>query len=234
MERGLAESRAKAQAAIEAGGVRVNGVVIEKPSASIAENAALDVTPAHPWVSRGGVKLAFALDHFGVDPAGSVCLDVGSSTGGFTHVLLHRGAEHVTAVDVGRDQMHARLRDDPRVTILENTDARTLTSARLPQPPDLVVCDASFIALSQILPVPLGLAAHAADALVLIKPQFEAGKETQRDKRGHLPDAVAHDVAGNVADALNGLADFRLAGFVASPIRGGEGALEWLAHLRRP
>jgi 23S rRNA (cytidine1920-2'-O)/16S rRNA (cytidine1409-2'-O)-methyltransferase len=233
VRRGVCETRAKAQEAIVAGGVRVDGVVALKAAQPVSPDADIAIDPPHPWVSRGGVKLAAALEAFGVDPAGCVCLDIGSSTGGFTHILLHRGAEHVTAVDVGRDQMHARLRDDPRVTLLEGVDARALVPVRLLQPPDLVVCDASFIALSQILPTPLGLAARAADAVVLIKPQFEAGKDAPRNKRGLLADDHAIEVANSTARALDGLERFHLLGVIESPIRGGEGALEMLAHYRR-
>jgi len=156
--RGLAESRAKARAAIEAGGVLANGAVVMKASDLLDEDALLDVTPPHPWVSRGGVKLAAALDAFGIDPTGRVCLDVGASTGGFTHVLITRGAARVYAVDVGRDQLHPKLRGDARVTSLEQTDARTLTRALIPEPPTLIVCDASFIGATKVLAVPMSLA----------------------------------------------------------------------------
>lgn len=230
---GLAESRAKAQAAIRAGLVRVNGQVIDKTSTLVGPHAHLQLTPPHPWVSRGGVKLAAALDAFGLDPAGRACLDIGSSTGGFTHVLLHRNAAHVTAVDVGRDQMHAQLRGDPRVTLLEGVDARALTASQLARAPDIIVCDASFIGLAQILPAPLALAAETAACVVLIKPQFEAGRRAPRNKRGLLADDLAAEVAHSTAQALDGLQGFRLTGVITSPIRGGEGALEMLAGYRR-
>jgi len=163
--RGLVESRAKARAAIEAGGARADGRVIAKPSDLIEEDAALDVAPPHPWVSRAGVKLAHALDAFGVDPAGRVCLDVGASTGGFTHVLRARGAQNVYAVDVGQGQLHATLRGDPGVVNLERTDARVLTAALIAEPPSLIVCDASFIGAAKVLAAPLALAAPRADRL---------------------------------------------------------------------
>jgi 23S rRNA (cytidine1920-2'-O)/16S rRNA (cytidine1409-2'-O)-methyltransferase len=227
--RGLAESRAKARAAIEAGGVLADGIVVGKPSDLIAADSALDVTPAYPWVSRGGVKLAAALDAFGVDPAGRICLDVGASTGGFTHVLVSRGAAHVYAVDVGRDQLHASLRADPRVASLEQTDARTLTRAAIPEPPSLVVCDASFIGAAKVLATPFALAADHADAIVLIKPQFEAGP----GKGGVLDEESARAAAQGAIDSLDGLERFRVVAAIDSPIRGGDGNLERLAHLKR-
>lgn len=229
--RGLVESRAKARAAIEAGGVLANGVVVAKASDLIDEAAALDVTPPHPWVSRGGVKLAAALDAFGVNPADRICLDVGSSTGGFTHVLLSHGAARVYAVDVGRDQLHASLRADPRVISLEQTDARILTRAQIAEAPSLVVCDASFIGSAKVLAVPFALAADSADAIVLIKPQFEAGPKAGRD--GVLDEETARVAAQSAVDALDGLERFRVTASVDSPIRGGDGNLERLVHLRR-
>lgn len=227
--RGLAESRAKARAAIEAGGVIANGCVVAKPSDLLEETVALEVAPSHPWVSRGGVKLAAALDAFGVDPARRICLDVGASTGGFTQVLLSRGAARVYAVDVGRDQMHASLRSDPRVVCLEQTDARALTRAHLPEAPSLIVCDASFIGAAKVLAIPFALAAEHADAIVLIKPQFEAGP----GRGGVLSEAVAREAAQAALAALDGLSGFRIAAVIDSPIRGGDGNLELLAHLRR-
>lgn len=229
--RGLAESRAKARAAIEAGGVRADGAVVAKPSDMIAEDAALEVTPPHPWVSRGGVKLAAALDAFGVDPAGRVCLDVGASTGGFTHVLLTRGAALVYAVDVGSGQLHASLTGDPRVVSLERTDARTLTRALIPEPPTLIVCDVSFIGAAKALAAPLSLAAPHADLIALIKPQFEAGPRAS--KGGVLAEDVARTAARAAIDALNGVEGFALAAAIDSPIRGGDGNLEQLVHMRR-
>jgi 23S rRNA (cytidine1920-2'-O)/16S rRNA (cytidine1409-2'-O)-methyltransferase len=229
VSRGLVESRAKARAAIEAGGVRAGGVLVEKPSDLIDEDAALEVTPPHPWVSRGGVKLAAALDAFGVDPTGRICLDVGASTGGFTHVLLARGAARVVAVDVGRDQLHATLRAESRVTSLEQTDARALTRRHIPEPPSLIVCDASFIGAAKVLATPFALAAEKADAIVLIKPQFEAGP----GKGGVLDEETARAAAQSAIAALDGLDRFRVIAAIDSPIRGGEGNLERLVHLRR-
>jgi len=227
--RGLVESRAKARAAIEAGGVLANGVIVGKPSDLVAQDAALDVTPPHPWVSRGGVKLAAALDAFSIDPAGQTCLDVGASTGGFTHVLLTRGATRVYAVDVGRDQLHASLRSDPRVTSLEQTDARVLTRAHIAEAPSLIVCDASFIGAAKVLATPLALAADHADAIVLVKPQFEAGP----GKGGVLSEEVARTAAQEATQALNGVERFRLIATIDSPIRGRDGNLERLIHLKR-
>jgi 23S rRNA (cytidine1920-2'-O)/16S rRNA (cytidine1409-2'-O)-methyltransferase len=229
--RGLAESRVKAREAIEAGGVRADGALVEKASALIEEGALLEVTPPHPWVSRGGVKLAAALDAFGVDPAGRACLDIGASTGGFTQVLLERGAARVFAVDVGQKQLHASLRVDPRVLNLERTDARTLTREKIPTPPTLVVCDASFIGAAKVLARPLALAAEHADLIVLIKPQFEAGPRAGKD--GVLDDGAARTAAKQTIESLDGLQRFRVVATMDSPIRGGEGNLEFLAHARR-
>jgi 23S rRNA (cytidine1920-2'-O)/16S rRNA (cytidine1409-2'-O)-methyltransferase len=227
--RGLAESRAKARAAIEAGGVRADGAQVARPSDLLREDAALEVRPPHPWVSRGGVKLAAALDVFGIDPNGRVCLDVGASTGGFTHVLIARGAARVYAVDVGAGQLHASLRADPRVVSLEHCDARALTRELLADAPSLVVCDASFIGAAKVLSTPLSLAAAAADLVVLIKPQFEAGP----GKGGVLAEADARAAASAAIAALDGLEGFRIVAQMDSPIRGGDGNLEVLAHARR-
>jgi 23S rRNA (cytidine1920-2'-O)/16S rRNA (cytidine1409-2'-O)-methyltransferase len=227
--RGLCESRAKARAAIEAGGVRADGAVVAKSSDLIAEDAVLEVTPPHPWVSRGGVKLAAALDAFAVDPTGRICLDIGASTGGFTHVLIARGAARVYAIDVGRDQLHASLRADPRVVSLERTDARTLTRQRISEAPSLVVCDSSFISAAKLLAAPLALAAEHADAIVLIKPQFEAGP----GKGGVLDDDAARAAAEAAIRSLDGLAEFRVVASIDSPIRGGDGNLERLVQLAR-
>lgn len=229
VSRGLVESRAKARAAIEAGGVVANGALVEKPSDLIVEDAVLDVTPPHPWVSRGGVKLAAALDAFGVDPRGRVCLDVGASTGGFTDVLLTRGAAKAYAVDVGTGQLHAKLRADERVVCLEKTDARTLTRAIIDEAPSLVVCDVSFIGAAKALATPLSLAAAHADLVALIKPQFEAGPH----KNAVLDEAMARAAAEQAIVALDGVEGFARVAVVDSPIRGGDGNLELLLHARR-
>jgi 23S rRNA (cytidine1920-2'-O)/16S rRNA (cytidine1409-2'-O)-methyltransferase len=231
VSRGLVESRAKARAAIEAGGVLADGILVAKPADLIEETVALSVTPPHPWVSRGGVKLAAALDAFGVDPADRVCLDVGASTGGFTHVLLSRGAARIYAVDVGSGQLHAALRDDPRIANLERTDARLLTRTQITEPPSLIVCDASFIGAAKVLAPPLALAAERADLIALIKPQFEAGPNA--GKGGVLSEDIARAAAEQTIAALDGLENFRTIAVIDSPIRGGDGNLELLLHARR-
>lgn len=229
--RGLAESRAKARAAIEAGGVTADGAPVTRASDLLAEDAALKVAPPHPWVSRSGVKLACALDTFGVDPAGRICLDIGASTGGFTQVLLARGAARVYAVDVGRGQLHASVRADPRVISLEGLDARALTRDLLPDAPSLLVCDVSFIGAAKALAVPLSLAAPDADLIVLIKPQFEAGPGA--GKKGVLSEQEARSAAARALAELDGLQGFRVAGACDSPIRGGDGNFEMLVLVRR-
>jgi 23S rRNA (cytidine1920-2'-O)/16S rRNA (cytidine1409-2'-O)-methyltransferase len=227
--RGLAESRAKARAAIDAAGVRADGVLVAKPSDLISDSASLEVTPAHPWVSRGGVKLAHALDDFRVDPTGRNCLDVGASTGGFTQVLLSRGAARVYAVDVGQGQLHASLRADLRVVSLEKQDARALTRAEIPEPPSLIVCDVSFIGAAKALAVALSLAPARADLIALIKPQFELGPH----KNAVLDESVAREAAERAMRDLDGLEGFQLVSAIDSPIRGGDGNLERLAHFQR-
>lgn len=229
VERGFAESRAKARAAIEAGGVRADGALVARASDLIATAASIDYTPAHPWVSRGGVKLAHALAVFGVDPSGRTCLDIGASTGGFTQILLSHGAARVYAVDVGSAQLHPSLRTDPRVVSLENTDARTLARAQIPEAPSLVVCDAGFIGAAKVLARPLALAAAHADLIVLIKPQFEAGP----GHGGVLDEATARAAAQTAIETLDNLEGFRFLAAVDSPVRGGDGNLERLAHFRR-
>ena len=227
--RGLADSRARAQAAIAAGGVTAGGAAVTKPSQMLDADVALTLEPPHPWVSRAGMKLAYALDHFAVDPAGRHCLDIGASTGGFTEVLLARGATHVLAVDVGRDQLHASLRNDPRVTMREGTDARALTAVDVTIAPSLLVCDASFIGLEKILPTPLALAAARATLIALIKPQYETGP-----RRGALlTPAMAFQVAEAVAHRLDGVAGFAVQALTDSPILGGDGAPEFLLHAAR-
>ena len=194
VERGLFESRAKAQAAIAAGLVSADGKPVRKASEEIAADAAIEATPAHPYVSRGGLKLVAALDHFGFEPKGRVCLDVGASTGGFTEVLLERGAARVYAVDVGRGQLHERLRVRPEVVSLEQTDIRTLAPGHFDSAPDLVAVDVSFISLKQVLPAALALTKPPAQLVALIKPQFEAGRdarqERHRARRGRAPSGV--------------------------------------------
>lgn len=232
VRRGLAASRTQARAAIEAGAVKVGGVVATRPSQPVAAAAAIAWAPAHPWVSRGGVKLAHALDSFGVDPAGRACLDVGASTGGFTEVLLERGARRVAAVDVGRGQLHPKLRADPRVVSLEATDARALTAAMLVEPPTLVVCDASFIGLAKLLAQPLSLAAEQADLAALFKPQFEVGR-AHVGKGGIVTDQVAADRAAETFEVWLRDLGWLVRGWTESPILGGDGNRERLVHAVR-
>jgi 23S rRNA (cytidine1920-2'-O)/16S rRNA (cytidine1409-2'-O)-methyltransferase len=226
VERGLFDSRAKAQAAIEAGLVKANGTAIGKASEEVDAAAVLEASPAHPYVSRGGVKLAAALDHFGFDPKGRVCLDVGASTGGFTQVLLARGARKVYAVDVGRGQLHDSLREKPEVVSLEETDIRTITPERLGETPSLIAVDVSFISLKQVLPAAFALATPPAQLIALVKPQFEAGRAAL--KKGIVRDAavraaVCDDIAAAVAAR-----GWRVIGVIPSPIEGGDGNVEYL------
>lgn len=231
VERGLFESRAKAQAAIAAGLVTADGVTVAKPSDEIAADAVVQAEPAHPWVSRGGVKLAAALEYFAIDPMGRVCLDIGASTGGFTHVLVTRGARRVYAVDVGRGQLHASLRARPEITALEETDIRKLTPALLPEPPDLVVADVSFISLKLVLPGALDLAKRPAELIALIKPQFEAGRAHL--KRGIVRDAAAQQAVCDEIAAFVAALGWVVLGVIPSPITGGSGNREFLLGARR-
>ena len=186
----------------------------------------LSATPAYPWVSRGGVKLAAALDHFGFHPTGLTCLDIGASTGGFSDVLLARGAAHVTAVDVGRGQLHPSLAGHPRLTLLEARDARSLVADDLPDAPALITLDVSFISLRLVLPTVLGLADAEATCVALVKPQFEAGRE--RVSKGIVRDPAIHaEVCGTVRDTVEALG-WDVHGIVPSPIEGGDGNREFL------
>jgi len=230
VERGLFESRAKAQAAIAAGLVTANGVPVCKASDEIAADAVVQAKPEHPWVSRGGIKLAAALDHFGIDPKGRVCLDVGVSTGGFTHVLLERGARRIYAVDVGHGQLHRSLRGRPEIVSLEETDIRTISPALLPEPPDLVVADVSFISLKLALLPALALARPPAQLVALVKPQFEAGRGEVR--KGIIRDTAVHArVLDEVSAAAAEVGLTRVAS-TPSPITGQKGNVEFLAHFR--
>ena len=203
VERGLFESRARARAAIDAGGVTADGRPVLKASEMIAANAELSAQPAHPWVSRGGVKLAGALELYPIEIEGHVCLDVGASTGGFTEVLLQNGASLVFAIDVGRGQLHPSLRDHPRIVSMEETDIRKFEGKRLPARPDIVVIDVSFISLKAVLPVALSLAAAPMHLLALIKPQFEA--ERKHSKHGIIRNAMVHQ---EICDDITAFADF--------------------------
>jgi len=232
VERGLFESRAKAQAAIAAGLVRADGATVRRASDGLPADAAIEAEPAHPYVSRGGVKLAFALDHFEIRVAGAHALDVGSSTGGFSEVLLSRGAAHVTAVDVGRGQLHPRLQAEPRLLSLEGTDIRTLTPDALLAPPSIVTVDVSFAPLSVVLPAALALAAPAAALIALVKPQFEAGRKDV-GKGGVVKNPEVHARVTEAAKALAAGLGFEPLGVVPSPIAGGDGNREFLLAARR-
>ncbi|WP_339737593.1 TlyA family RNA methyltransferase [uncultured Maricaulis sp.] len=233
VQHGLIETRAKAQEAIAAGMVSADGQIVAKPSQKIAEGAVVLASPAHPYVSRAALKLVAGLDHFGVDPAGRTCLDVGSSTGGFTQVLLQRGAARVYAVDVGHGQLHPSLREDARVISMEGVDARSLTRVDLPEPPSLIVCDASFISLLKVIPNPMSLAANRADLVALIKPQFEVGRAAI-GRGGLVKSARERDRAvADVRSALDGLADFCVRDVMESPVKGGDGNQEYLIAARR-
>jgi 23S rRNA (cytidine1920-2'-O)/16S rRNA (cytidine1409-2'-O)-methyltransferase len=229
VERGLAESRARAQALILAGLVYEGTKRVEKPGDGVAEPGALSVRGRdHPWVSRGGLKLVKGLDHFGIDPAGLVGLDVGASTGGFTDVLLSRGAAKVYAVDVGHGQLAWSLRQDPRVAVQERTNARHLDRAAVPDPVGIVVCDASFIGLETVLPAPLALAAPGAWLVALIKPQFEVGPD-RVGKGGVVRDPELHrEVCDRITAWLAARPGWRVLGVTESPITGPEGNVEFL------
>lgn len=228
VERGLVESRAKAQALILAGLVFSGERRLDKAGSSVAADQPLEVRGAeHPWVSRGGIKLAHGLDAFGIDPSGLVVLDIGASTGGFTDVALTRGAARVYAVDVGHGQLAWKLRNDPRVVVLEKTNARHLTRVQVPEPIDLVVCDASFIGLETVLPAALALARDGARLVALIKPQFEVGPG-RVGKGGVVRDPALHrEVCERVAAWLT-TQRWRVLGLTESPIRGPEGNVEFL------
>jgi 23S rRNA (cytidine1920-2'-O)/16S rRNA (cytidine1409-2'-O)-methyltransferase len=231
VERGLFESRARAQAAIEAGLVMANDKLVTKPSEGIAADAVLQAEPAHPFVSRGGVKLSGALEQYPIEIEGHVCLDVGASTGGFTEVLLACGASLVFSIDVGREQLHPSLRDHPKIVSMEATDIRSFEGKRLPMRPDVVVIDVSFISLKAVLPVALSLAASPMHLLVLIKPQFEAARK--HSKRGIIRHAMVHqeicdDIAGFAASlGCTGIQVF------PSSIKGGDGNIEFFLGARR-
>ena len=232
VERRLFESRSKAQAAIAAGLVTADGKTVAKPSAEIPAGAVLHAQAPHPFVSRGGVKLAAALDHFGFDPSGRVCLDVGASTGGFTDVLLARGARHVYAIDVGRDQLHARLRARPDVTSMESTDIRSLSATAFPEPPTFAVIDVSFISLRLVLPAVHRLLQRPAMLVALIKPQFEAGRS--RIRKGVVRDPAIHTAVCDDIMKMVVELGWAVTGLLPSPITGGDGNREFLLGATRP
>jgi 23S rRNA (cytidine1920-2'-O)/16S rRNA (cytidine1409-2'-O)-methyltransferase len=231
VERGLATSRARAQAAIEAGLVTADGVRVEKASQPVAPDVTLRATPAHPYVSRGGLKLQAALERFAIDPRGKVCLDIGASTGGFSEVLIERGARLVYAVDVGHGQLHPSLRGRSGIVSLERTDARALDRRLIPEPVELLVADVSFISLKLVLPTAFALCAPSAELVVLVKPQFEAG-------RAHLKKGIVRDeqvrktVCADIERFITA-AGWRVIGSMDSPIEGGDGNHEFLVGARR-
>jgi 23S rRNA (cytidine1920-2'-O)/16S rRNA (cytidine1409-2'-O)-methyltransferase len=232
VERGLFESRAKARAAIEAGGVSVAGRTVLKGSEALDEGAELMAVAAHPWVGRGALKLVYALEAWPVAVAGRVVLDVGASTGGFTEVCLTKGAVRVYAVDVGRGQLHARLAADPRVISLEATDARDLTPALIPERPGLIVTDVSFIGLEKALPAALGLAEEGADLIALVKPQFEVGPG-RVGKGGLVKDEAARAAALAGVGAFLEVSGWAVQATADSPIAGGDGNREYLLWAKR-
>ena len=233
VDRGLAESRTRAQALVLAGLVFSGETKIAKPGQSLRGDMPLEVRGRdHPWVSRGGIKLAHAIEHFGLNPADAVAMDIGSSTGGFTDVLLTNGASRVFAVDSGTNQLAWKLRQDPRVTVLEQTSARILTPELIDAPCNWVVCDASFIGLAKVLEVPLRLAAPDCRLVALIKPQFEVGRN-EVGKGGVVRDPALHErVCAEVRTWLEG-EGWQVEGIVESPIKGPEGNVEFLVSARR-
>ncbi|MCW3798875.1 TlyA family RNA methyltransferase [Sphingomonas sp. BN140010] len=233
VERGLVDSRSRAQALIMAGAVFSGERKVAKAGEMIAADAALEVRGKdHPWVSRGGVKLEHGLTHFGIEVTSATALDIGSSTGGFTDVLLSRGAAKVYAVDVGTNQLAWKLRQDPRVIVLEQFNARHLTTEQVPEPIDMVVCDASFISLAKVMEAPLRLAREGAVAVLLVKPQFEAGR-AEVGKGGVVRDPVVHERV--CAEAAEWIASrgWRVLGVTRSPITGPEGNVEFLLGARK-
>ena len=231
VERGFFESRARAQAAIAAGLVTANGTPVRKASEGVLVEAEIVAQAPHPYVSRGGLKLAAALDEFGFDPTGRICLDIGASTGGFSDLLLQKGAHHVVAVDVGRDQLHASLRKNGRISNFEARDIRGIEPGELPGEPDLAAIDVSFISLKLVLPAAARLLAPRCELAALIKPQFEAGRAAL--KKGIVRDeAVQAQVCADIREVVEAL-DFAVVGLIPSPIEGGDGNREFLIGARR-
>jgi len=233
VDRGFAASRTEAQAAIEAGRVRADGVTIAKSAQFLGENVQIDYAPAHPYVSRGALKLVAALDGFAISPDGLICLDIGASTGGFTQVLLERGAAKVYALDVGHGQLHAKLANDPRVVSIEGANARDLRAEHIPESPDLIAADVSFISLKLALPPALALAKTGARLVALVKPQFEVGRE-RVGKGGIVKSEADRQAASN--DIQSWLAHeqgWTVDGAMESPIEGGDGNREYLLAARK-
>ena len=234
VERGMAESRTRAQALVMAGRVYSGEQRLDKPGQTVAADAALELRGRdHDWASRGGVKLAHALANFAIDPTGLVCLDIGAATGGFTDVLMKGGAAKVYAVDVGHGQLAWELRNDDRVVVLERTNARRLTASEVPDPPAIITCDASFIGLETVLPAALALAAPNCTLVALIKPQFEVGKG-RVGKGGVVRDAALHqEVCDRIRRWLDGQPGWTVQGLTESPIRGPKGNVEFLIAVER-
>ena len=232
VERGLFESRAKARAAIEAGGVTADGRPVARASDLVDETAELSAKAAHPWVGRGALKLAYALEIWAIPVEGRVVLDVGASTGGFTEVCLHAGAAKVYAVDVGRGQLHPKVAADPRVADLSDVDARNLDATLIPEPPDLIVSDVSFISLEKALPAALALAAPGAGLVCLVKPQFEVGRE-HVGKGGVVKDEAARANAVRDVAAFLDRSGWTVRGEAQSPVTGGDGNVEFLLWAQK-
>ena len=234
VSRGLAKNRTKAQALILAGTVYNGQARLDKPGHQVAADILIEVRERpHPWVSRGGIKLAYGLERFAINVKDNICVDVGSSTGGFTDVLLQNGAEKVFAVDVGRGQLDWRLRNDERVIVLEGVNARHLDEIQVPEPPSIIVCDTSFIGLRTVLPAVLNLAAPAASVLALIKPQFEVGKG-RVGKGGVVRDPELHqEVCNTIRNWLSDEMGWRVTGVEQSPIKGPKGNVEFLILASR-
>jgi len=233
VEHGYAKSRTEAQSAIRSGLVRINGQVVNKPSYLMLEGAAVEYAKPHPYVSRGALKLAAALDRFDLSPQGLVCLDIGASTGGFTELLLERGAKRVYAVDVGHGQLAAKLKRDVRVVSREGVNARDLDADKVPEPPQVVVADVSFIGLKLALPAALAMAASGAWLVALVKPQFEVGRFAV-GKGGIVRDAGAQQAAlGDIAGWIKSLGGWTVHGHIESPIEGGDGNREFLIAAKK-
>jgi 23S rRNA (cytidine1920-2'-O)/16S rRNA (cytidine1409-2'-O)-methyltransferase len=234
VERGFAASRAEAQAAIEAGCVQADGATIAKPAQLLRESAQIDYTPAHAYVSRGALKLVAALDSFAISPEGLVCLDLGASTGGFTQVLLERGAAKVYALDVGHGQLHPKLANDPRVVSIEGANARDLRAEQIAEQPDLITIDVSFISLKLALGRALALAKSGTRLVALVKPQFEVGRE--RIGKGGIVKSAAdrQAVCDDIRTWLAQDQGWIVEGVIESPIAGGDGNREFLIAARKP
>src|SRR5579872_5686704 len=233
VEQGYAKSRSEAQAAIKAGLVHANGAALSRPSQTIPLGAVIAYERPHPYVSRGGVKLAAALDHFGLSPQERICLDLGASTGGFTQVLLQRGAARVYALDVGHGQMDPGLMQDSRVNVQDGVNVRDLTSADLPQPVTAIAADLSFISLKLALPPALSLVQTGAWAVMLVKPQFEAGRQAI-GKGGIVRDDAARAlVVTGMEEFIAAQSGWRVLGHIESPIRGGDGNIEYLLAAQK-